>query len=67
MTGPEHYAKAQQHLAAAAAIETDGDEDSKSGWHQRQALVHATLALTVATAEALVPSIHFEPWTAVTR
>jgi hypothetical protein len=45
MTGPEHYAKAQEHLASAAAIETDGYEDSISAWHQRQAQVHATLAL----------------------
>ena len=53
MTGPAHYAKAQQHLAAAASIETDGDEDSMSAWHQRQALVHATLA----TAAAFVDTV----------
>jgi hypothetical protein len=29
--------------------------------------VHATLALAAATAEAFVPSIHFEPWVAVIR
>ena len=50
MTGPEHYAKAQDHLILAAAIETDGYEDSMSAWHQRQAQVHATLALAAATA-----------------
>ena len=41
MTPAEHYAKAEEHLAAAAAIETDGHDDSMSAWHQRQALVHA--------------------------
>ncbi len=55
MTGPEHYAKAEEHLASAAAIETDGYEDSKSAWHQRQAQVHATLASTAAVAEAFTP------------
>ena len=44
MNGPEHYAKAQEHLDAAAAIETDGDDDSMSAWHQRQAQAPATLA-----------------------
>jgi len=48
VNGPEHYAKAQQHLAAAASIETDGYEDSISAWHQRQAQVHATLATAAA-------------------
>ncbi len=50
MTGPAHFARAEEHLAAAATIETDGDEDSMSAWHQRQALVHATLANAAATA-----------------
>ena len=45
MTGPEHYATAEEHLASATGIETDGHEDGKSAWHQRQAQVHATLAL----------------------
>jgi hypothetical protein len=45
MTGPEHYAASEAHLDHAASIETDGDEDSMSAWHQRQAQVHATLAL----------------------
>jgi hypothetical protein len=52
VTGPEHYAKAQDHLDHAASIETDGYEDSMSAWHQRQAQVHATLALAAATALA---------------
>jgi hypothetical protein len=50
VTGPEHYAKAEEHLVLAAGIETDGYEDSMSAWHQRQAQVHATLALAAATA-----------------
>jgi hypothetical protein len=57
MTGPQHYAKAEEHLAAAAAIETDGHDDSMSGWHQRQALVHATLALADMTALSAVMSL----------
>ena len=50
MTGPGHYAMAEEHLAKAAAIETDGHDDSMSAWHQRQAQAHATLALAAATA-----------------
>jgi hypothetical protein len=67
VNGPAHYAKAEEHLAAAAAIETDGHDDSESAWHQRQAQVHMTAALVAATAEAFVPSVHFEPWAAVIR
>jgi hypothetical protein len=44
MTPAQHYSEAEEHLAAAA-IETDGYEDSQSAWHQRQAQVHALLAL----------------------
>lgn len=51
MNGPAHYAKAEEHLAAAAAIETDGHDDSMSAWHQRQAQVHATLALAAQRAD----------------
>jgi len=54
MTGPEHYAKAEEHLAAAAAIETDGHDDSMSAWHQRQAQAHATLALAAMPAPVTV-------------
>ena len=50
MTGPAHYALAEEHLKSAAAIETDGHDDSMSAWHQRQAQAHATLALTAVTA-----------------
>jgi hypothetical protein len=45
MTPAEHYRAAEEHLATAATIETDGDQDSTSAWHQRQAQAHATLAL----------------------
>ena len=51
MTGPDHYVKAEGHLDAAASIETDGHDDSMSAWHQRQAQVHATLALAAYTAQ----------------
>jgi hypothetical protein len=50
VTGPEHYSRAEYHLITAASIETDGHDDSMSAWHQRQAQVHATLALAAATA-----------------
>jgi hypothetical protein len=48
MNGPAHWAKGEEHLARADAIETDGDEDSMSAWHQRQAQVHMTAAATAA-------------------
>lgn len=64
MNGPGHYAKAEYHLAKADAIETDGDEDSMSAWHQRQAHVHATLALAAATAD---PFDSTHPWAEVFR
>jgi cytochrome c1 len=51
MTGPEHYAKAEQHLDHAASIETDGHDDSMSAWHQRQAQGHATLALAATQVD----------------
>jgi hypothetical protein len=47
MTGPAHYLKAEEHLAFAASSGT-----SDSLWHQRQAKVHATLALAAAQAMA---------------
>jgi hypothetical protein len=59
MTGPAHYAKAEEHLAAAAGIETDGYEDSMSAWHQRQAIGHGLLALAAATA---LPGQHPGDW-----
>jgi hypothetical protein len=54
MTGPAHYAKAQQHLAAAASIVAAGHDDSMSAWHQRQAQVHATLALAATQVDGAV-------------
>jgi hypothetical protein len=58
-TGPEHYAEAEKHLAIAAGIETDGDEDSASAWHQRQAQVHMLGALAAAIA---LPGRHPGDW-----
>jgi hypothetical protein len=60
MTGPENYAKAEEHLAAAAAIETDGYDDGISAWHQRQALAHATLALAAQRADAPAVVVHVD-------
>ena len=57
MTGPQHWTKAEEHLAIAASIETDGHEDSMSAWHQRQGIGHALLALAAGTAPWL-PSGH---------
>jgi hypothetical protein len=67
MTGPEHF------RAAEAALRFVNDEPPSSrDWHGAQlalqlAQVHATLALTAATAQAFVPSIHFQAWQEVTR
>lgn len=47
-SGPEHYLKAEDHLASADVLD-EGDLEA-SAWHQRQAQVHATLALAAATA-----------------
>lgn len=63
MTGPEHYRAAEEHLGYAAGIETDGHDDSMSAWHQRQAQVHATLALVAASVDPL----DVDPWVAVLR
>jgi hypothetical protein len=54
MTGPEHYAAAEDYLAAAIAIETDGHDDSMSAWNQRQAQAHATLALAATQVDGAV-------------
>lgn len=49
MTGTEHYREAEWHLLRAAKPDTDRSGEL-SAWHQRQAQVHATLALAAATA-----------------
>ena len=46
-----HFAAAESHLDHAAGIETDGHDDSMSAWHQRQAQVHATLALAAGAED----------------
>ena len=65
MNGPGHYARAEEELARAAAIETDGDQDGMSAWHQRQAQAHATLALAAATADQA--AVRRDGWAEVTR
>ena len=47
MRGPEHYREAERLLRFAAASDDLGAIDK---WRQRQAQVHATLALAAATA-----------------
>jgi hypothetical protein len=49
MTGTEHYREAEWHLLRSAKWGDDGPGELAS-WHQRQAQVHATLALAAATA-----------------
>ncbi|MEE1814259.1 hypothetical protein PUR59_04385 [Streptomyces sp. SP18ES09] len=46
MTGPEHYREAEQHLGFALNSETDREAET----HCAIAQVHATLALSAATA-----------------
>ena len=63
-TGPEHYRQAEEHLAHAASA---GPGESESAeWNQRQAQVHATLALAAFEAAELGPAIlpeEFDPGT----
>jgi hypothetical protein len=49
MTGTEHYREAEWHLLRSAKWDDDRPGELAS-WHQRQAQVHATLALAAATA-----------------
>lgn len=49
MTGTEHYSEAEWHLLRSAKADPDMSGEL-SAWHQRQAQVHATLALAAATA-----------------
>lgn len=63
MNGPQHWARAEEHLARAGAIETDGHDDSTSAWHQRQAAVHATLAAAAAwLAVAVIRPADRDAW-----
>lgn len=62
MTGPEHYRAAEQHLKEAFACTEEQNE--LSNWNQRQAQVHATLALAAATAN---PFDQQHGWDQVTR
>lgn len=64
MNGPAHYAKAEEHLALAASIETDGHDDSMSAWHQRQAQAHATLAASAAFVDGhtIMRREHRDEW-----
>lgn len=50
MTGPEHFREAEMHLKWSTEVLGDEDIAEPAGWHQRQAQVHATLALAAATA-----------------
>jgi hypothetical protein len=63
MTGPEHYRQAERHAREAA--ETYNETPDFSAWLQRQAQVHATLAL--AAAQGLshasdMPEDDFQDW-----
>jgi hypothetical protein len=49
MTGPEHYAEAERLLTEAAGLQVDYEDASALPLLTR-AQVHATLALTAATA-----------------
>jgi hypothetical protein len=66
MTGPEHYQEAEQAISAAT-WQRQQEYDSGADWELRRAQVHATLALAAAAADALVPSVHFQPWQQVIR
>ena len=68
MTGPEHWSEADQILSGDPC--EYGCPHSGCPHEMRliaRAQVHATLALAAATAEASVPSVHFQPWTEVIR
>jgi hypothetical protein len=68
MTGPEHYKEAQNIVMDERCdygCPHSGCQHEMA--YLERALVHATLALAAATAEASVPSLHFEPWAAVIR
>ncbi|MBV9207395.1 MAG: hypothetical protein JO037_18785 [Actinobacteria bacterium] len=49
MTGTEHYREAEWHLLRSTKLDAESTGELAT-WHQRQAQVHATLALAAATA-----------------
>lgn len=50
MTGPEHFAKAEQHLADAESAELGSPAER---WYLDAAQTHATLALAAAGLRSL--------------
>jgi molybdenum cofactor biosynthesis enzyme MoaA len=77
VTGPEHHERAERLAAAAQSVEAalfaEYDDETRAAMHCQSlrltalGQLHATLALTAATAEAFVPSVRFEPWQEVLR
>jgi hypothetical protein len=63
VTGPEHYQQAENLIANVTDREVTAQVATS---YAAVAQVHATLALAAATAEAFVPSIHYQPWREVT-
>jgi hypothetical protein len=59
--GQANYARAQEYAAEAAIAHEEGDLD-KAAVLAAIGQVHATLALTVATA---LPGLHLDDWKAV--
>ncbi len=57
-TGQANYVRAQEYAAEAAAARADGELD-KAAVLAAIGQVHATLALTVATA---LPGVHLDDW-----
>jgi hypothetical protein len=68
VTGPEHYAEAQDFAGASVYAyqkwgETGDDRELKSAlWKQGQAQVHATLAAAAATALGWCDSSQDQAW-----
>jgi hypothetical protein len=64
-TGPEHYRKAEE-LDAAAAAAFKAVRPEAATFMARRALIHATLALAAATAMSTdMGELDFEAWDAV--
>lgn len=51
MTGPEHYKEAESLMGLAAEARRASETTEFATWLTAQAQVHATLALTAATAD----------------